>query len=180
MSHLCVYHGSNTLQPHKLLNHYDDIASELASIGIYFSRWQTGKQLDAGSSGQHILAAYHDDIAAFMQQHDYAQADIFSTDEQQEQDCKLLMQEHTHSGDVSCFLVAGRALFGLQHEDQVYLLLCEKGDLVSVPAGVKHWFDLGDQPRLNMIRLYNNTQDLLVQPTGRDIASSYPSLADML
>lgn len=178
MSHLRIYHASNTRQPYKLLNHFDDIARELAGTGICFSRWQADKQLAADASGQQILAAYNDEIAAFMQQHGHAQADVLSAAVQQGQDCRF-MQEHTNCSDVTSLLVSGRVLLGLRHGEEVYLLLCEKGDLVSVPAGIRHWFDLGDNQRPRLIRLFNSVQGLLAQPTGSDIASSYPLLADM-
>jgi 1,2-dihydroxy-3-keto-5-methylthiopentene dioxygenase len=37
----------------------------------------------------------------------------------------------------------------------VFNVLCQKGDLISVPAGTKHWFDAGeDNPFVKAIRIF--------------------------
>ena len=41
------------------------------------------------------------------------------------------------------FFVAGSGLFTLHVGDRVYEVLCEQGDLIGVPDGTPHWFDMG-------------------------------------
>src|SRR3546814_8454772 len=53
------------------------------------------------------------------------------------------LDEHFHKEDEVRFFVAGSGLFTLHVGDKVYEILCEAGDLVSVPDGTTHWFDMG-------------------------------------
>ena len=74
--------------------------------------------------------------------------------------------------------VAGRGLFNLHIGDYVYALLCEKGDLIVVPAGTAHWFDMGEAPRFVTIRLFNRPEGLDAEFTGNDIARRFPQLEE--
>jgi 1,2-dihydroxy-3-keto-5-methylthiopentene dioxygenase len=39
--------------------------------------------------------------------------------------------------------------------EPVFNLLCQRGDLISVPAGTKHWFDAGaSAPFVKAIRIF--------------------------
>ena len=71
----------------------------------------------------------------------------------------------------------GIGLFYLHLSDKVYALLCEKGDLISVPANTPHWFDLGAAPRLAAIRFFNNPEGWVAHYSGSDIAKRFPLLA---
>jgi 1,2-dihydroxy-3-keto-5-methylthiopentene dioxygenase len=66
------------------------------------------------------------------------------------------LAEHTHSEDEIRFFVDGKGIFWFNLETEpVFNLLCEKGDLISVPAGTKHWFDAGDNnPFVKAIRIF--------------------------
>ncbi len=57
-------------------------------------------------------------------------------------------------------------------------MLCEKNDLISVPAGTKHWFDMGEEPHFVAIRLFNNPEGWVAKFTGDAIAKSSPGLED--
>ena len=85
-------------------------------------------------------------------------------------------KEHTHSEDEVRFFVRGQGLFVMHVGDKVYSMLCEKDDLISVPAGTKHWFDMGPNPSFTAIRLFNNPEGWVAQFTGDDIASRFPGL----
>ena len=66
------------------------------------------------------------------------------------------LAEHTHSEDEIRFFVDGKCLgwFNLEG-NPVFNLLCEKGDLISVPARSKHWFDAGESnPFVKVIRVF--------------------------
>jgi 1,2-dihydroxy-3-keto-5-methylthiopentene dioxygenase len=66
------------------------------------------------------------------------------------------LAEHTHSEDEIRFFVDGKGLFWFHlDEEEVFNLLCERGDLISVPAGTKHWFDAGEtNPFVKAIRIF--------------------------
>jgi len=58
----------------------------------------------------------------------------------------------------------------------VYGALCTKGDLISVPAGTTHWFDMGPNPSLACIRIFTNPEGWVAQFTGSDIGGRFPKL----
>ena len=74
------------------------------------------------------------------------------------------------------FFVDGSGLFYLHVDDKVYLVLCEKGDLISVPANVSHWFDMGKEPSFKCIRLFTTEDGWVGDFTGSDIASKFPDM----
>ncbi len=84
------------------------------------------------------------------------------------------LDEHRHGEDEVRFFVAGRGLFVLHIEEHVYAVLCERNDLISVPAGTRHWFDMGEHPHFVAVRLFNNPEGWVAQFTGDDIASRFP------
>ena len=72
------------------------------------------------------------------------------------------------------FFVRGQGLFYLHFGDQVYALMCEKNDLISVPNGTRHWFDMGPEPEFTCIRLFSNPEGWVASFTGEEIASTLP------
>ena len=87
------------------------------------------------------------------------------------------LAEHTHADDEVRFFVAGSGLFVLHAEGRVYAALCEQDDLISVPAGIRHWFDMGSSPAFTCIRLFNDPAGWVARFTGDDIATRFPTLA---
>ena len=56
------------------------------------------------------------------------------------------------------------------------VVLCEKDDLISVPANTLHWFDMGPNPLFTAIRLFNNPDGWVAKFSGEDIATRFPLL----
>ena len=183
MSQLFVYHTSQPKQALKVLNHVEDISSTLAQVGVRFEHWQANQLISAASTSDEVIAAYADDIARLKQQGGYVAVDVISLDEKHPDKETLrakFLDEHTHSEDEVRFFVAGRGLFSLHIDQHVYAVLCEKGALISVPAGSKHWFDMGEHPRFTALRLFNNPDGWVAQFSGDPIAKLYPTLDDLL
>jgi 1,2-dihydroxy-3-keto-5-methylthiopentene dioxygenase len=84
------------------------------------------------------------------------------------------LSEHRHAEDEVRFFVEGEGLFTLHLNDRVYAVLCAAGDLISVPAGTPHWFDMGPSPRFTAIRLFTNPDGWIAQFTGDTIADRFP------
>jgi 1,2-dihydroxy-3-keto-5-methylthiopentene dioxygenase len=57
----------------------------------------------------------------------------------------------------------------------VLLLRCERGDLLSVPAGTRHWFDMGTVPHFCAIRMFGSEAGWVAAFTGDPIAQRFPS-----
>ena len=72
------------------------------------------------------------------------------------------------------FFVEGRGLFSLHIEDEVLTVLCERGDLIHVPAGTKHWFDMGSQPQFCALRFFNNPAGWVAGFNNDPIAERFP------
>lgn len=183
MSQLFVYHTSQPKQVLKVLNHLEDISSTLAQVGVRFEHWQANQAITAQSSTDEVLAAYAEDIARLKKEGGYVAVDVMSLDESHPDKVALrakFLDEHVHSEDEVRFFVSGRGLFNLHIDQHIYAVLCEKGALISVPAGSKHWFDMGERPRFTALRLFNNPEGWVAQFSGDKIAQQYPTLDDLL
>jgi 1,2-dihydroxy-3-keto-5-methylthiopentene dioxygenase len=179
MSCLSVYHLSNPLSPNKVLTHSEDIASTLDAVGVRFERWEASQPLSAGAEPDAVIAAYREQIDKLMSERGYIGVDVVSVNREHPQKDALrarFLEEHRHAEDEVRFFVAGRGLFNLHIDDYVYAVLCEKNDLISVPAGSRHWFDMGEEPNVIAIRLFNDPQGWKATFTGESIASQFPRL----
>ncbi|MFN2310001.1 MAG: acireductone dioxygenase, partial [Gammaproteobacteria bacterium] len=124
-----------------------------------------------------ILAAYRTQVDALMDEYAFKSADVVSLNPNHPDKATLrakFLDEHTHSDFEVRFFVDGQGLFYLHHGDKVYGVLCEKGDLISVPANTPHWFDMGENPHFKCIRLFTTPEGWVAQYTGERIAAGYP------
>jgi 1,2-dihydroxy-3-keto-5-methylthiopentene dioxygenase len=65
--------------------------------------------------------------------------------------------EHWHDEDEVRFIVEGRGLFHVHlFAGPVFALEVEAGDLIRVPKGTHHWFDLCGDRRIRAIRLFQD------------------------
>jgi 1,2-dihydroxy-3-keto-5-methylthiopentene dioxygenase len=88
------------------------------------------------------------------------------------------LAEHTHSEDEVRFFVEGCGLFCLHIGDEVLQVLCERNDWLAVPAGTRHWFDMGPAPHFCALRFFNDPAGWVADFTGDPIAERYPRLDD--
>ena len=75
------------------------------------------------------------------------------------------------------FFVAGSGLFTLHVADRVYEIECQQGDLLGVPDGTTHWFDMGAEPSFVVIRFFTRADGWVGHFTGSDIAQRFPRYA---
>ncbi len=152
------------------------IANLLADHGIRFERWTT-RDLPAEASQEDILEAYAGEIQALKDQCGFQTADVISLNPDNPQKDALrqkFIDEHVHNEDEIRFFVRGQGLFYLHLGDQVFAVMCQKNDLISVPHGTRHWFDMGPEPKFTCIRLFTNPEGWVADFTGEDIASNLP------
>jgi 1,2-dihydroxy-3-keto-5-methylthiopentene dioxygenase len=136
-----------------------EIKEFLNARGVFFDQWTCDVIFDDAATQDEILAAYQKDLKPFMENGGYLTADVISITsltENYEAIRAKFLAEHTHSEDEIRFFVDGKGLFWFHLENEpVFNLLCEKGDLISVPAGTKHWFDAGEiNPFVKAIRIF--------------------------
>jgi 1,2-dihydroxy-3-keto-5-methylthiopentene dioxygenase len=148
------------------------IAAELAQIGVRFERWPTREIGDAA-----ILDAYAPEIERLKAEGGYLSVDTISMTPDHPDRATLrgkFLSEHTHGEDEVRFFVDGEGLFTLHDDGRVFNMLCTQGDLISVPAGMTHWFDMGPSPRFTAIRLFRNPDGWIAHFTGDAIADRFP------
>jgi 1,2-dihydroxy-3-keto-5-methylthiopentene dioxygenase len=67
-------------------------------------------------------------------------------------------KEHTHTEDEIRFILQGSGVFHINPGDRpVFGIEVHAGDLISVPMGTRHWFDLCGDRRIRAIRLFQDT-----------------------
>ncbi|HEX7326751.1 MAG TPA: acireductone dioxygenase [Rhodanobacteraceae bacterium] len=179
MSRLRVYDQRDPARPLVTQSDHAAIARSLDAVGVRFERWKADKPVAPGASQDEVLAAYHDDIARLQRERGYRAVDVISlTADHPQKDAlrKKFLSEHTHSEDEVRFFVAGEGQFTLHIGDRIYDVLCEQGDLIGVPDGTPHWFDMGPNPHFVAIRLFTNPEGWVAKFTGADIAERFPRL----
>ncbi|MFN3785413.1 MAG: 1,2-dihydroxy-3-keto-5-methylthiopentene dioxygenase [Thiothrix sp.] len=178
MSELKIY-AEHDPQHTQTYNDYATISALLRAQGVRFERWQANAPLSDDATSQDIIAAYRADIERLMVENGFQSVDVISLTPDHPDKAALrekFLNEHTHSEYEVRFFVDGHGLFYLHLGTQVYAVLCEKGDLISVPAGTAHWFDMGANPRFTAIRLFTNPEGWVANFTGSDIAARFPRL----
>ena len=174
MSLLKVYAESHPLQLLLQSNDPNEIRAALAERGIGFERWPARQSLTADASPEQILAAYAAEISQVQASGNYPTVDaIRLTPEHPDRQAlrQKFLAEHSHSEDEVRFFVEGCGLFCLHIGDEVLQVLCETNDFLRVPAGTKHWFDMGSAPHFTAIRFFDNPAGWVAQFTGDAIAS---------
>ena len=173
MSYLQVFDEHDGATPVLDTSDGDAIAAELATIGVRFERWPTRPLADAAA----ILEIYAPEIAALKAEAGYQSVDVVALAPDHPDRAALrgkFLSEHTHGEDEVRFFVDGEGLFTLHEGGRVFNMLCTRGDLISVPAGMKHWFDMGPAPRFTAIRLFVNPDGWVARFTGDTIADRFP------
>lgn len=181
MTTLRIFADHHNLAPQFCSDTLSVIQSILAKQGVTLKRWSAQKPLPANPSQDDVAAAYAEDIERLMQSGGYQTWDVVSmrpSHPNKEQFRKMFLDEHRHGEDEVRFFVSGQGLFSMHLDACVFELTCEAGDLISVPAGTPHWFDMGPNPNFTAIRLFNNPAGWVAHWTGDNIASRYSRLSN--
>ncbi|MFP2421532.1 1,2-dihydroxy-3-keto-5-methylthiopentene dioxygenase [Pseudescherichia vulneris] len=180
MSALTIFSDTHASEPtwHSTDGH--EIQQQLNGKGVRFERWQADQDLGVNPTPETVIHAYQHAIDKLVQEKGYQSWDVISLradNPQKEALREKFLNEHTHGEDEVRFFVEGAGLFCLHIGNEVYQVLCEKNDLISVPAGTPHWFDMGSEPNFTAIRIFDNPEGWIAQFTGSEIAAGYPKLA---
>lgn len=156
-----------------------DIQSQLSPLGVLFERWTASAPLAANDDQATVIFAYRDAIGRLQEQYQFQSVDVIKLAADHPEKATFrqkFLAEHTHDDFEVRFFVEGKGLFYLHVGNQVYAVLCEQGDLISVPANTTHWFDMGENPAFTCIRLFTTPDGWLANFTGSDIALQFPTL----
>ena len=153
------------------------IAAVLNPLGVQFERWEAGQALADDADQEAVLAAYKHDVEKLNAQYGFQSVDVVALGPDHPQKAEMrqkFLAEHTHADFEVRFFVDGSGLFYLHIDDKVYMVLCEQGDLISVPANTTHWFDMGANPHFKCIRFFTTPDGWVGNFTGSDIATRFP------
>ncbi len=176
MTTLSIFHQDRPESPEQVVHDPAEIARLLKEQGIRYERWPT-RSLPAEATSEEILYAYQDEVAHLKSDSGFVTADVVSLSSDHPDKAAMrqkFLDEHVHSEDEVRFFVRGQGLFYLHLDDRVYAVLCRQCDLISVPNGTRHWFDMGPEPEFTCIRLFTNPEGWVAKFTGEDIASRLP------
>ncbi|WP_426689221.1 1,2-dihydroxy-3-keto-5-methylthiopentene dioxygenase [Rhodanobacter ginsengiterrae] len=179
MSRLRIFDERHPQSPLAVLDQHAAITAELARIGVRFEQWEASQPIAPGAGQDAVIAAYRSDIDRLMGEAGYQAVDVISLTPDHPDRVTLrqkFLSEHTHSEDEVRFFVAGSGQFTLHVEGKIYDVLCEKGDLIGVPDGTRHWFDMSESPYFVAIRLFTNKEGWVANFTGDEIASRFPRM----
>tara|TARA_R110002073_G_scaffold2938_4_gene19413 strand:- start:209628 stop:210173 length:546 start_codon:yes stop_codon:yes gene_type:complete len=179
MSALKIFSDSAPSTPLLDTQQRDVIEQQLHDVGIRFEQWNTQEEIQPGAAAEDVMRAYRQDIDRLISEQGYQTVDVVSLSSDHPDKATLrkkFLDEHRHSEDEVRFFVAGSGLFTLHLGNKVYEVLCQQGDLISVPANTPHWFDMGPNPYFVAIRLFNNPDGWVANFTGDDIASRFSRL----
>lgn len=177
MTSLTVYTAAS---PHDLRSQSGDLGSiqvALAPMGITLERWQASVELPGNADDAAIIDAYRSDIDRLIAAGGYQSCDVIRLlpdNPQREAMRTKFLDEHTHSDDEVRFFVEGSGMFYIHGPDAIYALECTRDDLISVPKGTRHWFDMGPAPRFTAIRLFTSPEGWIAAFTGDPIAKGIP------
>ena len=177
MSRLRIFSESDPSHVELVSSQHAQIAAELGRIGVRFEQWEASQPVAPGAPSEDVLAAYRADIDRLVAENGFQSVDVVSIapdHPQREVMRSKFLEEHFHKEDEVRFFVAGSGLFTLHVDDKVYEILCEQGDLISVPDGTTHWFDMGPEPYFVAIRFFTQPDGWVGHFTGNDIAQRFP------
>lgn len=159
-----------------------EIAARLAEIGVTFERWEASRPLKPESTQEEVLAAYDAQVRRLNEAYGFSTVDVVAlrpNHPEREAMRKKFLDEHTHDDFEVRFFVEGRGLFYLHVNGRVHAVLCEQGDLISVPANTRHWFDMGSAPDFRCIRFFTTPEGWVGNFTGSDIARGFPTFDNL-
>jgi 1,2-dihydroxy-3-keto-5-methylthiopentene dioxygenase len=136
------------------------IAAFLAEHGIEYERWTGGPDIASSATSEAVLDAYAGKIAQLKARGGYVTADVIDVTSATPGLDGMLARfnsEHWHDEDEVRFIVEGRGLFHIHPaHGPVFAIEVEAGDLIRVPRGTHHWFDLCADRRIRAIRLFQD------------------------
>lgn len=177
MSRLRIFADDAPDRPQFNSSDGEDIARELEKIGVTFERWKASQPIEPGATPEQVMSAYKADIDRLVAENGFKTVDVVSiaTDNPNRAEMrKKFLDEHFHKEDEVRFFVAGSGLFTLHVDGKVYEIECVKDDLIAVPDGTTHWFDMGPDPSFVAIRFFTEPDGWVGHFTGTDIAQKFP------
>lgn len=144
----------------RTLTDKQEVAAYLATCGIDYEQWAPSHAVPADAPPEDILSAYAKEIEELKIRGGYVTADVIDVNPETpglDQMLAKFNREHWHDEDEVRFIIAGHGLFHIHPEGRsVISIEVEAGDLIRVPRGTWHWFNLCADRRIRAIRLFQD------------------------
>jgi len=164
----------------RTLTDVTEIRQFLEPHGIWYEHWPVENRLAANASNEEILNEFSAEIDSLKQRGGFVTADVINVNQDTPNLDAMLAKfdkEHTHSEDEVRFTVAGRGLFHIHPSSgPVFAVEVESGDLINVPHGTKHWFNLCDDRAIRCIRLFQDASGWTPEYVSDGVHASYQPL----
>lgn len=167
----------------------ESIEAALGAHGVRFSRWELALDPEVNATNEMVLDAYRSKIDELRVRGNYRLVDVAQLrpddgdadlPERAAKARNTFLNEHKHAEDEVRFFAAGRGCFYLHLDGKVLAVVCEAGDLLSVPAGTLHWFDMGTRPDFVAVRFFEEEDGWIGDFTGSTISSSFPTFDSLV
>jgi len=149
------------LNEDRTLTSAEEITAGLAGHGIDYERWVPSHPVADNAPAEEILTAYAREIEDLKTRGGYVTADVIDvspTTPGLDEMLAKFNREHWHDEDEVRFIIAGHGLFHIHSNTGAVLAIeVEAGDLIRVPRGTLHWFNLCADRRIRAIRLFQDT-----------------------
>jgi 1,2-dihydroxy-3-keto-5-methylthiopentene dioxygenase len=146
----------------RTLRDAEEVTRYLRSASIDYERWNPSHQIPSGAPAEQVLAAYAEEIEKLKARGGYASADVIDVNSETPGLDVMLAKfnrEHWHDEDEVRFIIHGRGLFHIRpREGNVFAIEVEAGDLICVPRGTWHWFNLCSDREIRAIRLFQSVE----------------------
>ena len=146
-------------EQNRVLEAADEVRDFLASCGIDYERTDN-VTISPTATAAEVLEAHKAKIDELKASGGYVTADVidvFPHTPNLDTMLNKFNSEHWHDEDEVRFIVEGRGLFHIHPPGQpVFAIEVEAGDLIRVPRGTLHWFDLCSDRRIRAIRLFQD------------------------
>jgi len=154
----------------RVLTEAVEIAAFLAPFGIWYRRFEGIEALPAAAGKREILQAYDEPIRRLKAEGGYVTADVIDIEPDLpglEAMLNRFNKEHWHDEDEVRFIIEGRGIFHI-HPDAgpVFSIEMLRGDMIKVPRGTHHWFDLCAERKIRAVRLFQDPSGWTPHYTG--------------
>ena len=160
----------------RTLSDPESVRRELHGIGIDYERVDVPPEI-AAAPAERVLGSYEDELAKLRARGGYVTADVIDvTPATPGLDAMLakFSREHWHDEDEIRLIVAGSGVFHIHPKDAAIVAIeVAAGDLIRVPAGTLHWFDLCETKTIRAIRLFRDPAGWTPRYTESGAESEY-------
>lgn len=160
-----------------VLHETEEIKNYLAKIGIDYERWEAKAEVSPDAAAEEILAAYKHEIERLKASGGYVTADVIDIKPETPNLESMLQRfrpEHWHDEDEVRFIVKGHGRFHIAPPNgRVAAITMEPGDLIRVPRGTFHWFDLCEDRTVRAIRLFQDVAGWTPHYTESGVEQKY-------